>query len=131
MILLASLVAVAVLLLVVAVACYVASDKVAPVKLNGAKVVITGGSDGLGLILATRLAQSGSHLVIIARNQAKLNKALSVIQAAAINSVRHMGYKAHGASSNEPLPHRFFHRLLRAPTSLTLLFLPSILLFHS
>lgn len=95
MILTVCLVVAAVLLLIVVVGCYVASDKVAPVKLNGSRVVITGGSDGLGLVLSTRLAQFGSHIVIIARNQEKLNKALAVVQAATINQVRLFLFEPH------------------------------------
>lgn len=94
MILTACLAVAAVILSALLVACYVVSDKVPSIKLKGARVVVTGGSDGLGLILATRLAQSGSHVIIIARNQAKLTKALGIVQKAAVNEVRHGKWKA-------------------------------------
>jgi len=78
----------ALLALVVVVACYVASDKVAPVKVNGAKIIVTGGSEGLGLCLCQQLVQQGANIVVIARNQAKLDQALVVLRKVSIDPGR-------------------------------------------
>ncbi|RPD54346.1 oxidoreductase [Lentinus tigrinus ALCF2SS1-7] len=45
---------------------------------------VTGGSSGAGLALATLLAQNGAHVSIVARDKAKLQKALEVLE-----TVRH------------------------------------------
>lgn len=37
-------------------------------KLTEAKVLITGGSDGIGLALAEQLKEAGAEVVIVARN---------------------------------------------------------------
>ncbi|KAG9683020.1 NAD(P)-binding protein, partial [Aureobasidium melanogenum] len=50
---------------------------------NGRTVVITGGSQGMGRGLAKLLAQKGAHIVIVARDQEKLEAALTYISAAA------------------------------------------------
>lgn len=44
-------------------------------NLRGKVVFITGGSRGLGLVLARQLAEEGSHLVICARDTEELNRA--------------------------------------------------------
>jgi len=54
---------------------YFASDRVAPVELNGAHVVITGGSSGIGLECAKLLVSKGSHVTLIARDKTKLEQA--------------------------------------------------------
>ena len=41
---------------------------------------VTGGSSGLGLALAVRLARNGAHVSIVARDQGKLNNALAEIE---------------------------------------------------
>lgn len=43
-------------------------------KLTDAKVLITGGSDGIGLVLAERLKEAGAEVVIVARNKERLDK---------------------------------------------------------
>lgn len=43
-------------------------------KLTDAKVLITGGSDGIGLVLAKRLKEAGAEVVIVARNKERLDK---------------------------------------------------------
>jgi short-subunit dehydrogenase len=43
-------------------------------RLEGARVVVTGGSRGLGLALAERLAQRGAQLALVARSEAPLAK---------------------------------------------------------
>ena len=49
------------------------------------KVLITGGSSGIGLAMAKLLAISGASLVIVARNQANLQKTLDMLEALRIN----------------------------------------------
>ncbi|MDH6462706.1 NAD(P)-dependent dehydrogenase (short-subunit alcohol dehydrogenase family) [Micromonospora sp. A200] len=51
--------------------------------LTGQLAVVTGGSDGLGLGLATRLARAGAEVVLPVRNPAKGDAALERIRAAA------------------------------------------------
>lgn len=43
-------------------------------QLTDAKVLITGGSDGIGLVLAKRLKEAGAEVVIVARNKERLDK---------------------------------------------------------
>src|SRR5712692_7679027 len=40
--------------------------------LNGKRVVVTGGSEGLGLAMVEALARSGAHVTALARDRAKL-----------------------------------------------------------
>ncbi|MGC4877761.1 SDR family oxidoreductase [Micromonospora sp. DT43] len=51
--------------------------------LTGKLAVVTGGSDGLGLGLATRLARAGAEVVLPVRNAAKGAAALDTVRAAA------------------------------------------------
>lgn len=44
-------------------------------RLLGQKVVVTGGSDGIGLAIASAFAYEGAELWLIARNEVKLNAA--------------------------------------------------------
>lgn len=46
------------------------------------RIVITGGSSGLGLALALALAREGARLTLVARDQRKLDTAASAVQAA-------------------------------------------------
>ncbi|MEU8165942.1 SDR family oxidoreductase [Micromonospora sp. NPDC049004] len=50
--------------------------------LTGKLAVVTGGSDGLGLGLATRLARAGAEVVLPVRNPAKGDAALEAVRAA-------------------------------------------------
>ncbi|KAI3399374.1 hypothetical protein diail_7101 [Diaporthe ilicicola] len=50
---------------------------------DGKTVLITGGSEGMGLSAARQLAAKGANVIIIARNQPKLEAALTEIKAAA------------------------------------------------
>ncbi len=52
-----------------------------PYSFNGKSVVITGGSRGLGLVLARMLADEGAQLSLLARNQAELDRAAADITA--------------------------------------------------
>jgi len=45
------------------------------IDFNGRSVVITGGSRGLGLVLARQLAREGAHLSLIAQDEAELERA--------------------------------------------------------
>ena len=45
-----------------------------PVKLSGARVVVTGASRGIGAALATELAQRGARVVLVARSVEPLEK---------------------------------------------------------
>lgn len=49
-------------------------------SLNGRRAVVTGGSDGIGLRIATRLAQAGAEVVLPVRNPAKGEAAAAVIR---------------------------------------------------
>ncbi|MGC4810749.1 SDR family oxidoreductase [Micromonospora sp. DT228] len=55
--------------------------------LTGKLAVVTGGSDGLGLGLATRLARAGAEVVLPVRNPAKGAAALDAVRAAAPGAV--------------------------------------------
>ena len=46
----------------------------------GLRVVITGGSDGLGLATAKLAAGRGAHVIILARNAARLERAKTEIE---------------------------------------------------
>jgi 3-dehydrosphinganine reductase len=51
-------------------------------KYNGKLALITGGSSGIGLALASSLAKYGAHVVILARDAEKLTKAQEAIKLA-------------------------------------------------
>jgi NAD(P)-dependent dehydrogenase (short-subunit alcohol dehydrogenase family) len=51
-------------------------------ELDGKVVVITGGSDGLGLALATRLAHEGASVAICGRDQGRLEAAAKAVEGA-------------------------------------------------
>ena len=50
------------------------------VRLDGRSAVITGGSKGLGLAMAQKLASSGADVAILARNQGGIDEAVAVIK---------------------------------------------------
>jgi len=51
--------------------------------LTGTRAVVTGASDGMGLVIATRLAAAGADLILPVRNRAKGAAAIAAIQDAA------------------------------------------------
>jgi NAD(P)-dependent dehydrogenase (short-subunit alcohol dehydrogenase family) len=51
-------------------------------SLTGTRAVLTGGSDGIGLRIATRLAAAGAHVVLPVRNLRKGEAAIATIRAA-------------------------------------------------
>lgn len=55
-------------------------------------IVISGGSSGIGLALAKRLAAAGSHLWLVARREDHLQAALNEIQSQAQSSSQQFGY---------------------------------------
>ena len=57
------------------------------ISLAGRSAIVTGGSKGLGLAIATRFAASGADVVIVARGQEALTEAQATIGAAAKGKV--------------------------------------------
>lgn len=55
--------------------------RVAPRPISGAHVVITGGSEGIGLAIGLEAAQQGARVTIMARSTAKLAKAAANLKA--------------------------------------------------
>jgi NAD(P)-dependent dehydrogenase (short-subunit alcohol dehydrogenase family) len=55
---------------------------------NGRTVVITGGSRGLGLVLAREFAREGARLVLLARDEAELERAKADLKARGAGAVR-------------------------------------------
>lgn len=56
-------------------------------RLDGRRAVVTGGSDGIGLRIATRLATAGAELVLPVRNVRKGEAAITAIRRAAPEAV--------------------------------------------
>ena len=54
-------------------------------KLRGRVVLITGGSRGLGLVMARELARQGAHIAICARDAEELNRARDELEARGAN----------------------------------------------
>src|SRR5690625_876276 len=70
--------------LVIGVGCglaYCATRRRTAYRFHGRTVVITGGSRGLGLVLARRLAAEGARLALLARDAATLQKAMDELSA--------------------------------------------------
>lgn len=51
--------------------------------LTGTRAIVTGASDGMGLVIATRLAAAGADLILPVRNRAKGDAAITTIRDAA------------------------------------------------
>jgi len=62
------------------------------INLSGRNAIITGGSKGIGLAIATRLAASGANVAIIARSREPLNIAVNEITKSAKGHV--LGFQA-------------------------------------
>jgi 3-oxoacyl-[acyl-carrier protein] reductase len=50
------------------------------ISMNGRSAIVTGGSKGIGLGIATRFASSGANVAIVARGQGALDEAVSKLQ---------------------------------------------------
>ncbi|KAF1731916.1 3-ketodihydrosphingosine reductase gsl-3 [Beauveria bassiana] len=48
---------------------------------DGKTVLITGGSEGMGLAVATQLSAKGANLILVSRNAAKLEEAVKAAKA--------------------------------------------------
>lgn len=58
---------------------YLMADKVDKLDLHGKNIIITGGTDGLGLDLSKQLTQRGANVVPIGRSAEKMKVALEEI----------------------------------------------------
>ena len=58
------------------------------ISLEGRTAIVTGGSKGLGLAIATRFAASGANVAILARDPASLDAARETIAQTALGEVR-------------------------------------------
>src|ERR1700744_3787298 len=54
-----------------------------PLRLRGTRVLITGGSSGIGFAVARRVVDAGGSVVLVGRNEAKLASAQIELGAAA------------------------------------------------
>lgn len=55
------------------------STTLSHLKLLGKKCLVTGGSQGIGLAIAQRFAREGASLLLVSRNPAKLDAALTTL----------------------------------------------------
>ena len=62
--------------------------------LGGKHVIITGGSEGLGLCLAKQFCHRRCRVTIIARTQSKLDQAINDLQALALPEVQVQAFPA-------------------------------------
>ncbi len=60
------------------------------ISLAGRAAIVTGGSKGIGLAVATRFAASGADVAIVARSEGPLKEAVEAIRKSTQNS-RHRG----------------------------------------
>lgn len=67
---------ISIVLLIAGVILYVRSLQAKDLSVEGRHIVITGGSDGLGLAFARLVASKGAHVSIIARNRSKIDDAI-------------------------------------------------------
>ncbi|CAG9951303.1 unnamed protein product [Clonostachys rosea f. rosea IK726] len=54
-------------------------------QVHGRTAIVTGGSSGMGLCIARQLAEKGANIVVVARDQGKLEKSLLHIKEGALN----------------------------------------------
>lgn len=85
---LVTLIIVFVLVIVFLLYVYIVSKKVHSVQWNGAHVIVTGGSSGIGLCVAILAVRRGSNVTIIARDKKKLDEAQKHLQQFKIVEVR-------------------------------------------
>jgi 3-dehydrosphinganine reductase len=85
---LVALIVIFVLVILLLLYVYIVSKKVQSVQWNGAHVIITGGSSGIGLCVAILAVKRGSNVTIIARDQKKLEEAQKHLQQFKIFEVR-------------------------------------------
>jgi NAD(P)-dependent dehydrogenase (short-subunit alcohol dehydrogenase family) len=55
------------------------------IELDGLAALVTGGSRGLGLLIARELGRQGAHVVLMARNQTELDRAEQKLRAEGLN----------------------------------------------
>ena len=67
-------------------------------RLQDKVAIITGGASGIGLAVAKRLATEGARIVLADYNQANLDAAVPVVQAARASEVRQRGGQSPGGS---------------------------------
>lgn len=77
------------------------------ISLAGKSALITGGSRGIGLAIATRLANEGASCLLVARNADTLKTACNQLPHPAQNTAGPGPGRGPGASS-PPRPHSFF-----------------------
>ena len=73
---------IAILLIILASMFFLSSKNNFPV--DGRTIIITGASQGLGLSAAQKLAAKGANIVIVARDVAKLERAIELLRASAL-----------------------------------------------
>jgi len=62
------------------------------VQFNNKVALVTGGSSGIGLALARLLSQKGAHVWLIARNQERLQGALTQVKSLCCSTEQHCGF---------------------------------------
>ena len=70
------------------IAIWLGSDKPPTINLQGAHVIITGGSSGIGLEVAKLVASQGGHVTLMARDKLKLQQAQEQVESVKKNKVQ-------------------------------------------
>lgn len=99
----------------------VVTPKVPLISLEGAHVLVTGGSSGIGLALGIRLAKQGAHVTIIARDVKKLKEAHQQIASAAKSKVPPILDTGSLRQADNPIPFFYFYQLFFLRSSAFLL----------
>ena len=76
-----ALVAVVSFLIILVIYSLIFLDSVTSVTIDHSTVVITGGSQGIGLATAVRLSRMGANIILVSRNEGKLQQAQTQVQA--------------------------------------------------